>query len=611
MITLRGHNARLDEKAQRQLALKQSATSELLGPHVIADVAMIGRDLYLAEGAALGMLFEAKDSAALQAGFAADREAILRAERDNGATLETVTIAGNDVSYLSTPDHLVRSFYAVDGDFHLVTTSRSIVERFFEAGRGQRSLGSSLEFVHARTIMPLDREETVFVYFSSAFFRGLLSPQYQIGLSRRLESVTNDKLLQLATLAAAGEGRPRESVRDLVDGGFLPPTFARLDQPSDARRHPASQLGSRVDDSVETPGVFPPIPDGPLDAITAREAALWERSATAASQWPLTDPLMVGIKRFALEGERMERVVIDAHVSPLVEEKYGWLLGMVGPPTDIEFQSNPADVIALQMSLRGGTHWPNIPAHHLFVRVADAPAAGGRPPSGRFRLLNVLRTAPGVLGAWPMLGLLDRLPLTPPPDVNGFSQLPLGLWRWQGDGFSVLSFDREVLADAAAHLQPAPTENPAQIRVRIGDLSQSQLAGWIDALSYARAAETSMANVRLLNALVLQFHLPPAQALDLAGSLLDTELVCTLGGTYALHEEHGGECWRSTAWTASGEPPADYRAPLLTWFRGATAKATKTDHLLTLHAEIDMQRKEREPQWKLPLFNLFQQPKTE
>ncbi len=60
MVTLRGHNARLEEKLQRQLALKQSALAEIVGPQIIADVALIGRDLYLREGAASGMLFHAR-----------------------------------------------------------------------------------------------------------------------------------------------------------------------------------------------------------------------------------------------------------------------------------------------------------------------------------------------------------------------------------------------------------------------------------------------------------------------------------------------------------------------------------------------------------------------
>ena len=46
-----------------------------------------------------------------------------------------------------------------------------------------------------------------------------------------------------------------------------------------------------------------------------------------------------------------------------------------------------------------------------------------------------------------MLGLLDLLPLGTAPDSQGYSQLPLGLWRRQTpEGLSLLSFDQAILA---------------------------------------------------------------------------------------------------------------------------------------------------------------------
>ncbi len=630
MVTLRGHNAKLDEKVQDQLALKQSEMKELLGPQVISDVALIGRDLYLREGAALGMLFEAKGTAALKASFHQDRIAALAAEMESGATLETITVGGHEVSFLSTPDNRLRSFYAIDGDYHLVTTSRAIVERFFEAGAGNGALGTSAEFQHARQVMPLAREDTVFAYFSTAFFHSLLSPEYQIGLARRLRQAARTELVRLAGLAAAAEGKPHGTLQDLVEGRFLPNRILPFQEQPAAPFPRQADAGNGQDrliggprfpsDHAKPPGTVAgkaggfadPIPDAPLTALTRTEAADFQQAAAYfQSQWQQMDPLMVGIKRYALPGERMERVVIDGNISPLVEEKYGWLLSLVGPPTEVTIQSNPADVVTLQMSLQGGTRWPNIAAHHLFLGVQDTPVGGNLIPTGRLSLLRLLKTTPGFLGAWPQLGLLDLLPFAPPPDVAGFSPLPLGLWRWQGDGFSVLSFHHDVLADAAAHLQPVPTENRAQIRLRVSDLSHSQLAGWVTSMNYSRAYQTSLGNARLLHTLSQQLRVPREQALDLANSLLGTELVCTLGGSYALYEENDVTYWRSTAWPEGDRVPADYQAPLLGWFRGASIDFTKFDNELVLHAEIDMQRKERAPQLKLPTFNLFKRKAAE
>ncbi len=149
MITLRGFDDQAGDRMQRQLALETSPLADLLGPAVIADVALIGRDLFLREGAAVGMLFQARN-ALLGNDLNNQRKAALDAEKANGASLETMQIGGRDVSFLSTPDYRLRSYYVVDGDYHLVTTSRAIVERFLAVRDGRGSLGASSEFRHAR-----------------------------------------------------------------------------------------------------------------------------------------------------------------------------------------------------------------------------------------------------------------------------------------------------------------------------------------------------------------------------------------------------------------------------------------------------------------------------
>ncbi len=601
MTTLRGHNARLEDKFQKQLALKQSETSELLGPNFISDVALLGTDLYLKEGAAMGVLFEAKNSFALTASFTSDRSATLKEFKNQGATLETVKVGDKSVSFLSTPDNLVRSFYVVDGQYHLVTSSRTLVERFLEAGAGKGALGASREFQNARSRMTLEQEHTVFAYFSSAFFRNLLSPQYQIELSRRLQSSVNMELIHLATLAAQGEQLPHATLDDLVQGGFLPNRFNSLQE---TQRPVQTDVGP-VDPVRGRRGYFTPIPDVPLTEITPSELKLYQQfAAYSQAHWPQMDPLLVGVKRYALEEQdRMERVVIDANVSPLVEEKYGWLLSIVGPPTDVTLMTNPDDIINVQMSLKGGLLWPAIEPHHLYLGVQDAAVGEELIPSGFFQTLKLLRTTPGFIGAWPQLGLLELLPgLLMPPDVNGMSPLPLGVWRWQGNGFSSLSFNPDILLSEAPFMEARPSENHAQVRLRVGDLTQSQLASWVSMLNYSRAFEASLGNVRLLNSLSQQLRIPPADAMQVANNLLNTELICTLNGNYEFKED----VWQSSAWPQSQQLPTDYQAPLLEWFRGCTADFSKHPGEVELHVELDMLRKEREaPKTKLPSFNFF------
>jgi len=605
MITLRGRNDRLNEQMQYQLALKESMLSEAFGGQVIADVAIIGRDLFLREGAALGILFQATNNLGLSTDFRRQRNAALQAERDHGATLETVTIAGHDVSLLSTPDNRLRSFYATDGDFHLVTTSRQIAERFFEAGEGRGALGDTHEFQHARQTMPIAREDTIFAFFPSAFWTALMSPQYQIELRRRLKAVTDIELIELAMLAATAEKQPADTIEDLVQAGLLPAGFGRNADGSG----PIIETERVIDSLRGARGSFQPIADIELQGLTPSETTRYlEQANYFQSNWKQMDPLMVGIKRFGLDRDGLERITIDANVSPLAEEKYGWVLSLLGPPSTHQIASVPGDIVTIQARVKGGPFSPGIPAHQLFLGVQDTAIPTDLRNAGFLQALLLMRQTPGYLGSWPRLGFLDLLPLglSGRPNLAGISQLPLGAWRWQGGDFSVLSFQRHVLEHAAAHLRPQATDNPAQIRLHVGNLAESRLSGFVNALNYRRARQASEGNARLLNSLSQQLHVPRELSLNTAERLLDTQLVCALGGEYELVTDGELSTWRSTSWPATPDAiPPEYQAPLLGWFRGLETDLTKIGDQLILHAEIDMQRKAGAAKIDLPFFNLF------
>lgn len=609
MITQRGHNARLSARVQTQLTLQKTALAELLGDQVISDVALIGRDLYLREGAAIGIVFEQRN-ALLGGNFTRDRAASLAREKERGATDETVQIAGRDVSFLSTPDNRIRSFYAVDGAYHLFTTSRWIVEAFFAAGEGKQALGRSPEFLYARTTLPVEREDTIFAFFSSTFFRGLVRPQYQIELARRMRAVTDMELIQLAQLAARAEDAPSDTIPQLVEAGLLPEGFDHRPDGTGAVLGPSeildSQRGAR--------GFFTPIPDVPLTAVTPSEAQAYAaRAAYYATSWRRLDPLMVGVKRFALDDQGRERLVIDAHGAPLDDAKYSRITSMLGPPTRQKIATPPGTIISAQAAVRGGTRFPGVQPHLLFLGILDHPPLTDLAPGGILKTLRILKTTPGYLGSWPRSGFLDSLPLDLDgvPDDFGFSRLPFGIWRRQSaDGFSVLALDRQLLADVTPHLRVEEVADPAQIRLAIGDLSTSQLAGYVNSLYYDRARQVSYGNARLLHTLSQQLRVPREQALQVAESLLDAELVCTVGGEYQLVDSPGGLArWQSTAWpAASGHDapiPQDYTAPILNWFRGLESSVVKYDDRLILHTSVDMQRQKAESKVELPLFNLF------
>lgn len=605
MITLRGFDDRAGDRMQRQLALESSPLADLLGPAVIADVALIGRDLFLREGAAVGMLFQARN-ALLGNDFDKQRKSALAAEKANGARLETLQIGGRDVSFLSTPDHRLYSYYAVDGDYHLVTSSRAVVESFLAIRDGRGSLGASSEFRHARTVLPTSRQDTVFVFFSSTFQQGLLSPQYQIELRRRLQAVTDLELVQLAQLAAQAEGRPAETIDDLVRVRLLPSGFGQRADGSGP-----TVAGGKLVDSLRGPrGSFTPVPDVPVRSVTRGEAARYaELTQFYGGGWKQLDPLMIGIMRTALDGERMERLVIDAHLSPFAEQKYGKITSLLGPPTRVRIRPAEGDVITVQAAVKGGLLVPSIPPHHLFLGVQDNEPLTDLRTGGFLKTLMVLQSTPGYLGAWPKPGFLDLLPLGlggGPPDAAGYSQLPLGVWRRQWDVFSVLAFDPQVLANVTPQLVLTEADNDAQVRVHVSDLSQAKLQTWVNQLAYSRAQQASLGNAKLLHTLSQQLAVPRDRALAAAEELLDAKLICSLGGQYALSQTPGQiALWKSDKWPGTaGRDAADaFRAPLLDWFRGLDADLTMYQDRVVVHAALDMQRKATEAKIELPFFN--------
>ena len=606
MVTLRGYFPPMNSRVQAQLGLEQSKLGELFGDRVIADVCLLGRDTFVQEGAAIGILFQAHNSDVLGNDLTQQRRRAQARDKELGSAEETVVIAGHKVSFISTPDNRLRSFHAVDGDFHLVTTSQAIVERFFESGEGRGSLGASEEFRQARARFPNSREDTIFVYMSSAFFEGLLSPQYQIELSRRLAAVTDMEILTLAQHAARGEGLGSDDIRDLIADGFLPRGFGS--RPDGGG--PVMEGEQMLDALRGARGTFLPIADVKIKGVTEEEAARYDAMARTYTQsWRQMDPLMLAVKRFALDQKGLERVTIDGAISPLDQGKYGWIMSILGPPTREMIAPAPGDIISFQAAVRGGLLLPQIPPHHLFLGVQDLPPDGEVIPGGFLQTFQMLRGTPGYVGGWPKPGFLDLLPPAlggGEPDEFGFSQLPLGLWKREGAGFAVLSFDPELLAEVTPALRVADAADPAQIRVHVGNLAESKLADWIDRTYYQRAADASDGNIRFLHLINQQMQVPMDDCLAVAEHLLDAELRCTLGGEYELAEVRGGETWRSTADRGSS-PPEDYVAPLLTWFRGLDASLVKHEDHVEAHLEIDMQRKPTEglKLEELPLLNFF------
>jgi len=591
LVSVRGLDYGLAGRLERQLALKASVLSKVLGGALISDVAVIGTDTFLREGAAIGVVFHARSNALLGARLRGLRAEVIKTTR--GAAMRPVTISGRTVSKLWTPDNRVRSFYVADGDFHLVTTSRRIVARFLDTGRNPKtSLGASGEFRYGRWKVPPDRNDTVFAYLSDPFFHALISPHYRVEMTRRMRALGDIELVHLARLAARAEGTPHRTIENLIAGGFLPTGFTTR---PDASRTVLED--GRVTDSLRgARGTFLPVPDVEIRGITASERRAYEQFAEFyRRQWARMDPVIVALKRRAGAGpnETLERVTADIIITPYARRHYSSLAAYLGRPGGKTLAPVTGDIASLEVCLADGPEPGDM--RRMFAAVRDVvipftvKAAAVVPADDWFG------SAPwGYVGEMPGLKNLKYLygdHLWKRPDKDGYCTSGPYWGRLCGP-FAVWANNKVTLEWVTPQLKLQPAARQAQLRLRIGDLSQRRIARTIRAYGYARAREASACNVFHIDAACSQFRLAPGAGRNAVEQIVGARLACPLGGRYVPGKPPPGR-WVSTAWSADrladvSAVPKDYRFALLRWFRGLELEFTLDRTTLRAHLELDL-----------------------
>jgi len=583
MITLQGVKNEATLRAEEQLHLRMTPLSRMLGPQVIEDQAIVGRDLFLNEGATLGVMFQAKNAFLLRNSLNNDRQQL--ANSDRNVSLVDVQIAGRTVTLLRSSDHRVRSFMAEDRNFFFVANSETLVRRFLEVADDGQSLAATESFQLARQLMPVQRDDTIFAYFSPEMMQGLIAPEYLIELRRRLHAKAEISLVHLARLAAKVENHSARGIDALVEAGFLPLAFGERNDNSGV-----ITVGGRVVDTLRgARGTFMPIADVRIDAVSQEESQWYNQiAAEYANRFPQLDPIMVGIQRQTINDQpQRERLVVHAEIAPLIPEKYGKYAQQLGPPTTVAMRFAPDDIVTAQAHVASEAIGPPT---HLFAGIKDSHPPRLEDFDGLLGSYRALKQLPGYLGAWPRPGALDRLPLglgRGTPVGPGMSRLIGGLFRYSDGNYSVLSFQPEVLQASLPHLNATEVNDSAQIRVHVGNLVGSQLQGWVNSQLYQRAAESSRAGADLLSMLSHQLQIAPTDVFDAVQLVFGAELVDPLGGKYQYSQASGR--WISTAWQGDWPPaeaPPQYTAPIMQWFRGAEANVTQYADRLVADAAI-------------------------
>ncbi len=587
MVTLRGVKDDSAARIESQLHLQTTELTRMIGPSVIEDQAVVGRDLYVADGASIGVMFKASQPFLLRTSL--QNERALLARTDESVSLTEESIGTHKVSLLHSPDNRVRSFLVEDDGFFFVTNSRALVRRFLEVGDGAPSLASTTSFKLARQLMPLERQDTLFAYFSPEMLQGLVSPEYLIELRRRMFAKSDIAMVHLARLASTTEGEPRETPADLVQAGFLPHHFGSRSDGSGT-----ITVGKNVlDSSRGRRSTFLPISDSDMQSVSDDEAQWYQQIASQyTTRFAQIDPIMIGVKRESFaELPGIERLTVHAEIAPWVPEKYGKYSQYLGPPTQVAMQFAPDDIVAVQAHVAAEALGPPT---HLFAAIKDTVPPHPEAFDGMIKSYLALRNVPGYLGAWPQPGALDRLPLgigRGQPVGPGMTRLITGLYRYTGGGFSILAFDPAVLQASIPHIAAVDVVDSAQVRLHVGNLVGSQLEDYVNGLLYSRADDTSSAGAAFLDLMTRQLNVSPEQALAAADDILGGQLQCSLGGEYIYRADLGH--WTTTAYQgalAPGQVPPGYVAPLMVWFRGMDATLTQYPDRLVTDAVIDVAR---------------------
>ena len=624
------HQSRARIEGQLGLSPDQFSNDEF--DKLIDDMALIGCDPMFDEGAAVGILFQARNSN--------DLASILKVQRNQTrlrvpeSEERRVTVEGHDVSFLTSDDHRVRSFYAIDGDFHLVTNSEHLLARFFEASNGTDSLGSLDEFRYARyqTNQIDSRNEQqplAMLYLSDPFFRNLISPQYRIELTRRRQAAQELKQCQLAMMIAKAERIDAVTTDQLIKSKLLPSGFGTRPDGS----YPIFEKGKFRDSRRGALGYFLPIPDVPPQKATQTEVHSYQQFIGQYSQeWKRIDPVTVVFSRGKSDKDGLQHVGLDIVITPYAPQHYALLSQYLAPASDWRVAPMNDDLVSLDTSIRSGQGSPYSHLLYLGLRDDDVPyviedgqiklvdrskgstyaksnsyAAISPPSTEVLRILAMAfnrvqrqqdrraipaeRTQPipprvGRPAGFSFFNLFMSFAILKSSDVFKYASPVTSDNNWM-----VASTNYSLRQDVISELSQERSFSSPQVRLRVKSLANSKVEPYIQAYTYLASRKASSENAKFLNDVTGWLQLPVAESRESVETVLGACLRCPLGGDFNLsdlddHSFWAGTQWPETSYFAETKTPRSWKFAFLDWLRGLDLRFDIDQ--TTLRAHIDM-----------------------
>jgi hypothetical protein len=436
------------------------------------------------------------------------------------------------------------------------------------------------------------------VYLSDPFFRNLIGPAYRAEMTRRMRAQTDNEMYLMAGPAARAEGLADPTVEKLVAEGFLPEGFGK--RPDGSRMTLAG--GEPVDSLRGARGSFLPVPDVEIAGLTASEAEAYDEFAKMyRQQWERMDPAIFALSRKPATAPGRERLVLDLYVSPYAKRHYQLFADHLDAPEkrrtvpldknllsiDLVFKLPEMD-LKTPLRVFGGLAELTVPFSiergELKPKDFDEKNFSGYGGAWFGKNEQALEGVRGLIGS-----------PEGEPDKDGYQKIDQHAWQLKTEGRILIAPNKDLLAAWGPQIKLADAERPAQLRLALGDLSQSKLYAFLNAGGYLQVRRVSEGNARFLNNLAVQLHLRPEEVLRRAEAILGARLVCPLGGVYAPAKEPGAApAWGSSAWKepsllAVKAVPEGYRFPALDWLRALELEFSIDPQALATHIELEVQ----------------------
>lgn len=312
LLEARSQSARTRARYEAQLGLPMSELARIVGPTVIASVALTGGDPYLRTGSDVALLFQPKEPLSALAAISARVHLALAGQP--GVERLSGSVEGSAYVGLVNADRSVSSYVATLPGAVVVTNSLTQLVRLASTARGQLpALADTPEYTFFRDRYPRgDAAESALLIVSDATLRRWCGPRVRIGSARRARAAA--VLSELTARQLQLDDGPVDHSVELAAPSELPNLGLLWRDASGVRSEAFGNLGFAT-----------PIAELDLRWVTEEEQALYERWRQGyETNWArVFDPIALRI------GVGGGRLTTDLTVRPLiVDSDYERFIGV-------------------------------------------------------------------------------------------------------------------------------------------------------------------------------------------------------------------------------------------------------------------------------------------